>query len=161
MLFYCWSAWSTSRSGFPSRYSLSKWSLLELFAKNYLKVKSTLLRKWCRMFWMSILLPILFTRIWKISSRWRQFFKYRWNPLFSLVEKRNNWVNSNVIYMTWYQIGGKILFIMSNNLWKQFKYTVHVYNTGKLHSINITGIIVERRPLPKRKKSGWVLQAGC
>ena len=71
VLFYCWSAWSTSRSGFPSRYSLSKWSLLELFAKNYLEVKSTLLIKCCRMFWMSILLPILFTRIWKITSRWR------------------------------------------------------------------------------------------
>ena len=130
-----------------------------------MEVKSTLLIKCCRMFWMSILLPILFTRIWKITSRWRQhskFFKYRWNPLFSLVEKRNNWVNSNVIYMTWYQIGGKILFIMSNNLWK-FKYTVHVYNTSKLHSINITSIIVERRPLPKRKKkrlgvTSWVLE---
>ena len=54
----------------------------------------------------------------------------------------------------------KILFIMSNNPWRQFKYTVHVYNTGKLHSINITSIIVERRPPQKRKKRGWVLQAG-
>ena len=71
---------------------------LYLVTLKKLKVKSIILRKRFRMFWRAILLLIFFYTCEKnilIKVTFKPFYSFF---LFSLVKKRNNRVNSNLIY---------------------------------------------------------------
>ena len=76
-------------------------NFLYLFTLKKLKVKSIILRKRFRMFWRSILLPVFFfytcQKNISIKVTFKPFYSFF---LFSLVEKRNNRVNSNLIYQS-------------------------------------------------------------